>query len=91
MQITREIVMELNNELAVKGCPFRYKFIDDGLVNSSIEITLPSMRCVESFIINPKREFFDWLKLWFKTIHGIEINCNNDGSILWSNDFSLGY
>lgn len=26
MKITREMVMELNNELAVKGCPFRYEY-----------------------------------------------------------------
>lgn len=26
MKITREMVMELNNELAVKGCSFRYEY-----------------------------------------------------------------
>ena len=90
MRITKEIVMELNNELYIKGCPFRYKFSDDMIV-SSMEITLSSMSCVDSFIINPTREFFEWLKLWFKTKYDIELISNNTGSILWSSDFSLGY
>ena len=86
MKITREMVVELNNELAVKGCPFRYKF-NDNIISGTIEITLPNMNCVDSFIINPTREFFDWLKLCFKTKYGIELLCNNTGSTLWSNDF----
>lgn len=75
--------MELNNELANKGCPFRYEYDEDELTGiPHIEITLPSMNCVSSFNINPTREFFDWLELWFKT-RGIELNHNNDGSVLW--------
>lgn len=85
MKITEEMVMELNNELSVKGCPFRYVFDDKDhhADNPAMEIVLPNMNCVSSFIINPTREFFDWLKLWFK-VKGIELICNNDGSILWS-------
>jgi hypothetical protein len=81
MKITREMVMELNNELSNKGCPFRYDYIEER--NPQIEITLPSVNYVDSFIINPTREFFDWLELWFK-MKGIELNYNNDGSIMWS-------
>lgn len=86
MKITKEMVMQLNNELSIKGCPFRYKFVINEIsgMNPQIEITLPSMSCVDSFIINPTKEFFDWLKTWFK-IKGIELNCNNTGSVLWSN------
>ena len=62
MKITKEMVMNLNIELAIKGCPFRYKFVDDMII-SSMEITLPSMNCVDSFIVNPTKEFFDWLKM----------------------------
>ena len=85
MKITKEMTMELNNELAIMGCPFRYKFIDDKFSsgNPQIKIVLPSMNCVDSFIINPTKKFFDWLELWFK-VKGIELNCNNDGSVLWS-------
>ena len=85
MKITAEMVMELNNELVNKGCPFRYEFNDKAhhADNPAMEIALPSMSCVSSFIVNPTREFFDWLELWFK-VKGIELSCNNDGSVLWS-------
>jgi hypothetical protein len=84
MKITNEMVMELNNELAVKGCPFRYEYDEAGCSgNTHIKVTLSSMSCIDSFIINPTREFFDWLELWFK-VKGIELSYNNDGSILWS-------
>ena len=84
MKITKEMVIELNNELSIKGCPFRYKYDEASYSgNPHMEIILPSMSCVSSFIVNPTREFFDWLELWFK-VKGIELSCNNDGSILWS-------
>lgn len=84
MKITVEMVKELNNELIAKGCPFRYKYNEEGFTrNPHIRITLPSMNCVDSFIINPSKIFFDWLQLWFKE-RGVELSCNNDGSILWS-------
>lgn len=84
MKITEEMVMELNSELIFKGCPFRYKYDPTGYTgNPHMEITLPNMNCVSSFIINPTSEFFDWLKLWFK-VKGIELGCNNNASILWS-------
>lgn len=41
------------------------------------------MNWVDSFIINPTKEFFDWLELWFKA-KDVELSCNNDGSIMWS-------
>ena len=84
MKITNEMVVELNNELANKGYPFRYeysKIADSG--NPHIKITLPNMNGVDSFIINPTKDFFNWLELWFKT-KGIELNYNNDRSIMWS-------
>ena len=87
MKITKEMVMNLNIELAIKGCPFRYKFVDDMII-SSMEIILPSMNCVDSFIVNPTKEFFDFLELWFKEKYKMELNCNNTGSVMWSNNFS---
>ena len=57
MKITREMVIELNNELAVKGCPFRYEY--EGETEYSriphMEIALPNMNCVSSYIINEWR------------------------------------
>lgn len=74
MKITLEMVTEFNNELALKGCPFRYEYDEYGASgNSQIKITLPSMSSVDSFTINPTRDFFDWMELWFKNKE-IEIN-----------------
>ena len=84
MKIMNEMVVELNQELSRKGCPFRYEYDAYGASwNSQIKIALPNMNCVSSFIINPTRDFFDWLELWFK-MKGIELSCNADGSIMWS-------
>lgn len=84
MKITDAMVYELNECLEHKGCPFRYKYNDsivDG--NPCMQITLPRMFYVDSFIINPTKEFFEWLEGWFMQ-YGIELSCNNDGSIIWS-------
>lgn len=84
MKITKEMVMDLNCKLENNGCPFRYEYDEaEYSGNPHMRITLPSMNCVRSFTINPTKEFFDWLELWFKS-KGVELSCNNDGSILWS-------
>ena len=85
MRLTKEMVVDLNNELAVKDCPFRYEFQESvGVGIPSMEITLPNMNYVDSFIINVTREFLEWLELWFKTKYSVELNCNNTGSVFWS-------
>lgn len=90
MKITREMVIKLNDELRIKGCPFRYKY--EGETEycriPQIEVALPNMNCVNSCIINVTRDFLDWMEVWFKTKYGIELTCNNDGSILWAKNFS---
>ena len=52
--IDRGMVIELNNELAVKGCPFRYEY--EGATEYShipqMRVVLPNMNCVSSCIIN---------------------------------------
>lgn len=82
--ITEEMVMELNNELSVKGCPFRYKYQHDNLI-PSMKLIFPNMNYVDSCIINVTKDFLDWIRLWFKTKYEIELSCNNDASVLWSN------
>lgn len=84
MKITKEMVIELNNELANMGCSFRYKYDEAGCSgNPQIEITLPSMNYVRYASIHPTDAFFLWLTLWFK-LKDIDLSCNNDRSILWS-------
>ena len=84
MKITDDMVYELNETLEYKGYSFRYEYNDSILNgNSCMKITLPRMKGVDSFIINPTKEFFEWLEGWFMQ-YGIELSCNNDGSIIWS-------
>lgn len=85
MKITKEMVVELNTELAVMGYPFRYKFegVKCTANNPHIELTLPSMNYVSSFTIYTTKEFSEWLDTWFG-LKGIELSRNNDGGILWS-------
>lgn len=86
MQITKEMLMELNNELTIKGCPFRYelKFSENG--STAMVITLPNMNCVDSYVINVTDDFIDWLHLWFKTKFNIELGHSNNGTLFWSNE-----
>lgn len=83
MKITEEMTIKLNEELKVMNVPFRFKYANR-TGNPHIEITLPSMNYVDTFIINPTKEFYDWLKIWFKTNENIELDSNNTGSIMWS-------
>lgn len=84
MKITKEMTFELNAELSAMGYPFRYKYREDTF-NPAIEITLPNMNGVDSYIINATGDFLEWLEFWFKS-KGIELSCNNNGSILWSKE-----
>ena len=84
MKITDELVTELNNELSNRGCSFIYKYDEYGSSgNPQIKISLPTLTDVDSFIINPSKDFFEWLTIWFKN-RGIELSGNADGSIMWS-------
>lgn len=84
MKITEAMVYTLNEELEYRGYPFCYKY-DDSIIkgNPCIKISLPRMKGVHSFTINPTEEFFDWLENWFKE-RDIELSYNNNGSIIWS-------
>jgi hypothetical protein len=83
MKITSELVEELNNELKNKECSFRYSYDESYIGTPVIKITLASMMYVDSCIINPTPEFFDWLSQWFEK-RGITITYNNTGSTAWS-------
>lgn len=77
------MVIELNDELAVKSCPFRYKYKSIGNGHVGMEFALPNMNCVDNFIINVTKEFIEWLKLWFKTKYNIELMRNSTANIFW--------
>lgn len=89
MKITREMVIELNNELVIKGVHSDMSMRGETEYSRipHMEIALPNMNCVSSYIINVTKDFLEWLDIWFKTKYGIELTCNNDGSILWAKNF----
>ena len=84
MKLTKEMVSELNNELAVMGCSFRFAFCESKMTGlPSMEITLPSKNYVHSYIINVSRAYLEWQDMWFKTRYNVVLNCNNTGSVFW--------
>lgn len=88
MKLNKEIVLELNTRLANDGCGFRYELLPDMLASPAMKITLPNSKFVDSTIINLTKEGFDFVESFLKS-KGIEVVCcNNDGSIIWSGDFS---
>lgn len=88
MKLSKEIVLKLNTQLAIDGCAFRYVLIENMLAMPAMKITLPNSKFVESTIINLTKDGFDFVESFLKS-QGIEtVCCNNDGSIIWSGDFS---
>lgn len=83
MKITKDMIVEFNEELAKKNCVFRYEFDDSELAIPCAKMTLVNLNYVNSFIVNLSNEFFDWLVQWFEA-KGIKIMFNNDRSIFWS-------
>ena len=84
VKFTQEIVADLNHELSAKGCSFRFQLQKEITDNPSIEIVLPSMNGIDSFILNITDEFFEWLQTWCKINYGIILSCNNTRSTMWS-------
>lgn len=85
MKITEDMVVQLNTEIAMMGCPFRYNFMNEGhaAINPHIQLVLASMTNVLCFTVYPTDEFIKWLYSWF-ALRGVELSCNNDRSIFWS-------
>ena len=82
MKLTEKMVFELNSELSIMGCPFRYAY-SEGTV-PSMEIQLSNTNYIKCYTIYPSDNFKEWLYKWFRFKFGIELKCNNTGNILWS-------
>lgn len=84
--ITKEMVEELNNELAVRGYPFRYNYHEYAEHDSipDMQVTLSNMKGVSSCTIKVTDDFLKRLELWFRTRYGIDLTCLNDRSVLWA-------
>ena len=86
--ITEKMVEELNTELEAMGCCFRYIYNEKFFADiPTIHITPISTTFLSSYVLNPTKEFFQWIKLWF-TNKGVRLCLNNDGSIMWGVDMS---
>ena len=82
MKITEEMVFKLNNELIVMGCPFRYSYTEETV--PSIEVQLLNTNYLKCYTIYPSDDFLEWLYKWFEFKYGIELECNNTGTVFWS-------
>lgn len=82
-EITKEMTEELNLLLLNMGCSFNLKYINNGRIGTVIEIQPVNNKFLDSWILNPSDDFFDFIKAFFKK-YDIEITCNNTGHIFWS-------
>lgn len=84
MKITNEMVNEFNSMLKTLNCVFKLELNEKISPNNpTYEIKLVNPRFVDSFIINPTKDFFKILNEFFEE-KGIELSYNNTGSIFWS-------
>lgn len=84
MRITKEMTKELNAILANMGCIFNFEYRDGTLGNSEIEIRPVNGKFIQRSIINPTKEFYEFLENYFKSKGIEELSYNNTGSIIWS-------
>ena len=93
MKMTMEMVDELNEILAKDGCIFKMKFVDRHETESDHKLLNPEMKIVpanDKYIwnvsglrISANPEFYEFLKSFFQD-KGIELECNDTGSRIWS-------
>lgn len=85
MKITEAMVVALNSELVMMGCPFRFQLSGEceSSDNPVMKLMLPSMNGVNCFTMHLTSDFLTWLKVWFQ-LRGVELSCNNSGDIFWS-------
>ena len=83
MKITQDMVTVFNMELNNMGCSFKLELFDNECKNPMCRIVPKSKMFLDSFILNPTKEFFRYLDSWFAE-REIELQHNNDGTIFWS-------
>ena len=83
MKITLKMVHEFNSILSSDGAVFRIELQNGTLNNPIATIVTANDKYIESYIINPSREFYSLLDDFFKE-KGIELTYNNTKSTFWS-------
>lgn len=77
----KHIVKALNNLMEARGSVIRFKG------NRTIDIVLKEDSMVDSFVLNPTKEFYNDLEKNLKEVFGIEgIRYNNTWSCFWHKD-----
>ena len=82
-EITKEMTEELNLLLLKMGCCFNFKYISQGPLSACIEIQLINKKFLNSWILNPSDDFYNFITTFFNN-YDIEIKYNNTGTIFWS-------
>jgi hypothetical protein len=82
-EITKEMTEELNLLLLKMGCCFNFTYVAQGPLSACIEIQPINDKFLNSWILNPSNDFYDFIETFFNS-HDIKINSNNTGTIFWS-------
>lgn len=82
--ITLEMVEEFNLNMENQQSAIRLSFEENpyNLGINNCKISLPTLKHINSFIINPNEEFYDELKYFFFG-KNIKLNFNNTGTTFW--------
>jgi len=87
---TEEITNELNKQLEVLNCAFRFKLVTEEygerLYNPHIEISLTNNYFVNSFVLNLTNKFYKWLEQLCEDNWNIHLSYNNTRSIIWAKE-----
>ena len=83
MKITTKMVHEFNSILCSDGAVFRIWLKDGTYGNPSAEIVPANNKYIDSYIINPTKEFYSLLEDFFEE-KGIELTYNNTRTTFWS-------
>jgi hypothetical protein len=79
--ITQEMLNEFNDAMKVNGSIIRLKFSKS--MSHVVDIVPNSMCFIDSFIINPDKQFYKMMEEYFKE-KGIEkLSYNNTGGCFW--------
>lgn len=87
---TEEITNELNKQLEVLNCAFRFKLVieeyGEKLYNPHIKISLINNYFIDSFSLTLTDEFYKWLEQLCEDNWDIHLSYNNTGNIIWAKE-----
>jgi hypothetical protein len=85
MKITSEMVSDFNQTLSNLNCCFKIELRKSVVGDNTIcDIVLANNKYIDSFIINPSKEFFKDLEGYFSHYYDIELAYDNTRTTFWS-------